>query len=281
MLDGAATKIRGTGDHVVVEQADRPADGTSRADGKAAEVVALLLAFGRHRAQTPVRLAPTEEANRFLEQEPFAFLVAVIFDQGIVAERAWAAPLELRRRIGHWDVARIAREPNVIAAAVAARPALHRMVEKVPRWIVLAAQRVLDEYGGDAAAIWSNRPSAAELQRRLDAFEGIGQKKAAMAVEILEYALGVPLHRLDGSDIAYDVHVRRVFLRSGIARRDDPMHMIAAARSLHPERPGALDAPAWHVGREWCRPTSPDCTGCPLVAACPQLTERASGVRGM
>jgi len=43
-----------------------------------------------------------------------------------------------------------------------------------------------------------------------DAFSGIGQKKAAMAVEILERDLGVTIRELKGSDIAYDVHVRRV-----------------------------------------------------------------------
>jgi len=37
-----------------------------------------------------------------------------------------------------------------------------------------------------------------------DAFSGIGQKKAAMAVEILERDLGVTIRELKGSDIAYE-----------------------------------------------------------------------------
>ena len=78
--------------------------------------------------------------------------------------------------------------------------------------------------------IWNDRPSAAELRRRFDAFPGIGQKKAAMAVEILERDLHVPLSDLAGSDIAYDVHVRRVFLRAGLAQRDDVTEMVAIAR---------------------------------------------------
>ena len=56
------------------------------------------------------------------------------------------------------------------------------------------------------------------LHNRLDAFDGIGQKKAAMAVEILERDLRVSIKDLQGSDIAYDVHLRRVFLRTGLAR---------------------------------------------------------------
>lgn len=66
-----------------------------------------------------------------------------------------------------------------------------------------------------------------------------------MAVEILERDLGLPIREMSGSDIAYDVHIRRVFIRTGLAEVDDPDHMIAIARRIHPDRPGALDAPAW------------------------------------
>ena len=58
-----------------------------------------------------------------------------------------------------------------------------------------------------------------------------------MAVEILERQRGIAIHQMSGSDIAFDVHVRRVFLRTGLAERDEQHHMIAAARELHPERP--------------------------------------------
>ena len=72
------------------------------------------------------------------------------------------------------------------------------------------------------------------LRQRLENFPGIAQKKAAMAVEILARTLGVPLRELNGSDIAYDVHVRRVFLRTGLASRDEVTHMVAAcARLIH------------------------------------------------
>jgi endonuclease III len=118
-----------------------------------------------------------------------------------------------------------------------------------PGWIVRAAQRVLDCYGGDASAIWCGNASADEVQRRFDDFAGIGQKKAAMAVEIMERDLGVPVRHLERSDIAYDVHIRRVFLWARLADRDDRDHMIAVARQLHPARPGALDLPAWLIGR--------------------------------
>jgi len=99
-----------------------------------------------------------------------------------------------------------------------------------------------------------------------------------MAVEILERDIGVPIRALERSDIAYDVHIRRVFLRTRLAERDDRDHMIARARELYPQRPGALDLPAWLIGRKWCRPGAPTCERCPLTMVCPKDIERAAHV---
>jgi endonuclease III len=101
-----------------------------------------------------------------------------------------------------------------------------------------------------------------------------------MAVELLARYRGVSLQDLSGSDIAYDVHVRRVFLRTGLAERDDVNHMVTVARSLYPERPGALDIPTWDIGRRWCHPANPDCPTCSLNTVCPRLIDRASHIKG-
>lgn len=247
-------------------------------------VVDALLAHGaeldRRHASDPT-LTEHQEANRFVFTDRFAFLVGVICDQGIKAERAWAAPYHLRHRLGHWDLDRIAAEHGRVREAVAQKPALVHMTNKVPKWIVSAAQQVLNYYDGAAAKIWANEPPAARVIHRLQAFDGIGQKKSAMAVELLARILGVSFTDFEGSEIAYDVHVRRVFLRSGLVARDDLGEMVQAARKLHPQHPGLLDFPAWDIGRTWCRPTNPDCQACPIAAACPQLIERGDNVAGM
>jgi uncharacterized HhH-GPD family protein len=245
-------------------------------------VVAALLAYEARQPPTPqsgtLEFTPNEEANAFLRTDAFAFLAGVLFDQQIPAERAWLAPYLLRQRLGHLDPARIAQDEESVRLAIQRPPKLHRYVDKMPRWLVLAAQRVMREYQGDAAAIWAAQPSADELQRRFDAFAGIGQKKAAMAVEILERDLNVPVTNLQRSDIAYDIHLRRVFLRTRLADRDDRDHMIAVARELHPTRPGMLDLPSWRIGRGWCHPGIPNCAECPLTQVCPKDIERAAQV---
>ncbi len=192
------------------------------------------------------------------------------------AERAWLAPFILRERLGHFDPKKIAEAVGAVPEAVQGEPKLHRYVNKMPRWVVRAARRVIKRYGGDASAIWSDNPTADILQKRFDDFLGIAQKKAAMAVEILERDLGVPVRNLERSDIAYDVHIRRVFL-ARLADRDERDHMIAVAQSF--TRLGRVRLTC-HVtiGRGWCHPGVPDCASCPLTEVCPKEIERAAHV---
>ena len=245
-------------------------------------VVEALLSYGRKQKGygegSALQFTPNADANDLIRTNPFAFLLAVVMDQGITAERAWLAPYLLKNRLGYLDPARIASNEGAVRAAVQRPPTLHRYVETIPRWLALAGQRVVNEYGGDAGRIWRDEPTAQELQSRFDAFIGIGQKKAAMAVEILERDLGVKIRDLHRSDVAFDVHLRRVFLRTRLADRDERNHMIGVARELNPSRPGELDLPTWLIGRGWCHPGTPNCGSCPLTIVCPKDIERAATV---
>lgn len=259
-----------------------PTDGAALPLERKRAIAGTLLAYaasGDPSVASASELTMDPAVDQLVRQDPFAFLLGVIFDQGIPYERAWAGPHHLLRRLGHLDPMRIASEPEQVRTAVHAPPKLHRFVENVPAWVVLAAKRVLDQYAGDAGRIWGDQPTARELQRRLMQFVGIGQKKAAMAVEILERDLNVPIREMAGSDIAYDIHVRRVFLRTGFADEDSMEHMVAVARQLHPERPGALDEPAWRVGLNWCHPKAPDCPACALGDVCAKLIDRTIGLQ--
>lgn len=256
----------------------------SHAGTRSAVVEAILdyerLGSVEHPSREP-SFTPVAEANALILDDPFAFLLGVIFDYGIPAERAWRAPYDLRARLGHLDPLQLSRSPQEVRAAIGEVPKLHRFVDVVSDWVVRGATKVLKEYDGDAAAIWAGGLSAREVHRRLDAFSGIGQKKAAMAVEILERDLGVPLTEMQGGDIAYDVHVRRVFLRTQLADRDDLDHMRQVARIAHPDRPGEIDRPAWRIGRQWCHAGVPECELCVLRDVCPKDIAAAASVRGV
>jgi endonuclease III len=111
------------------------------------------------------------------------------------------------------------------------------------------------------------------VDARFRQFHRIGPKKAAMGVELLVTHLGIELGDLTGTNVAYDVHVRRVFLRAGLVASDSITEVTAAARRLNPERPGLIDLPTWLIGRRWCRPTAPDCATCPLGSTCRRQTQ--------
>lgn len=253
--------------------------------GSAVSVVRGLLDFGTvidERGSTRARptLVDNSPANDFLIGDDWAFLAGVIGDYQMPAERAWAVPYRLSVRLGGWGVEMVAENPERVREAFLGPPALHRFPTQSARWFVAGARRVIDCYGGAAGAVWNDRPTARELQARLGEFDGISQKKAAMAVEILAAQLGVDILDLSGSDIAYDVHVRRVMLRTGLAKRDRADHMVEVARRLHPERPGALDLPMWEVGKTWCHARRTECDACVIGDVCPRLVGAAAEVRG-
>jgi uncharacterized HhH-GPD family protein len=214
-------------------------------------------------------------ADELVRSSPEAFLLAVLFTQGIAAERAWAGPYLLRQRLGHLDVRRLATERDAVEEAVGRTPALHRFKRTVPGWISDAAERLLTCWDGRAAAIWEDEPTAVELMERLATFRGIGRKKAAMAVELLTRCFGVRVREMESGTVAYDTQVRRVFLRSGLIDRDTPAEVERAAAEAYPASPGRLDLPTWLIGRQWCRPVAPDCDACWLGDVCPRLTERS------
>lgn len=214
-------------------------------------------------------------ADRLLEQSPNAFLIGVLFTQGIPAERAWAGPARLLERLGTLDLAYLADHPDRVREAVQAPPMLHRFKNTLPKWVSAAARRVLDEYDGSASNIWQPGSHVLEVTERLSAFDGIGRKKAVMATEILTRHFGVELEGRECGQVAYDVQVRRVFLRSGLADEDSVAAIESAAAAVCPESPGTLDLPAWLIGRQWCRPRAPLCDQCRLGEVCPRLVQRS------
>jgi uncharacterized HhH-GPD family protein len=219
---------------------------------------------------------PAEDNADYDETDPYEnplkFLLAVIFDQGIGYARAWRAPTQLEQRLGHLDLKKISQmKQKKLAAILSEYPALHRFNYTVAGWIIAASKLLLAKYDGQAARIWHGKPTAVELEGRFREFKGIKQKKGSMAVNILvrEYDLPISGGKA-GIDVSNDVHVRRVFLRTGLSPKPTEEGIVNAARQLNPGYPGALDIPAWRVGHYWCHKNDPECRRCPLDNICPK-----------
>jgi len=211
------------------------------------------------------------EANELLKSDPNAFLFAVIFDQGVPAERAWSAPYYLKKRLGHLDIDGIIDiGKDCVVEKCIKRPALHRY-NYMGKWIWLAAKRLKNEYESNAENIWKRNLKARAIVNRLQEFKGIGQKKSNMATLLLYRDFGIEMRNLEGVDIAYDVHVRRVLLRTGLAKKDSVKHMVEVIRNFHPEFPAKIDGPLWHIGRNWCHARKAECGKCRLKKLCPKI----------
>ena len=232
-------------------------------------VVQALLAY-RAQQKTGGPFTNSKQADEFLRQSPFAFLLAASIDRGALAETIWEIPFLLYRSLGHLD-------PQTLAGLGTHQvEAILRSLGKQPRYPAQAAQTivslsklVVDQFGGNAANIWENKKPR-EVVRTLERIWGVGPGIAHMTVRILvdEFGYDPGPDGLQQIDVKPDVHVRRVFYRTGLTPDTSENTCIETARRLYPRFPGLLDWPAWEIGRTWCDEHNPRCAECPLCPIC-------------
>ena len=203
-----------------------------------------------------------------IRSNPFAFLVAIAFDRGMSWRKAWQIPAEIDCK-GLLD-------PGLLASM--AHLQLVALLDELPvrpRWGSQQGARTLSDaanlvdgrFVGNAGAIWEHA-SPAEVEKTLQEIHGLGSGIAAMATRILHDDFGCFRGQERQIDVKPDVHVLRVFQRTGLTETQSASQAIRAARRLSPDFPGALDWAAWQIGQLWCHPTEPDCDACPLTEVC-------------
>ena len=139
-----------------------------------------------------------DAADRLLVTDPLALLIGFALDQQVTVQKAFSGPLELQRRVGHLDAARLAAtDPAELDAVFRKPPALHRFPGAMAGKVQQLAGAIASEYGNDAARIWTEATDGPDLKRRLLALPGIGEMKAAAILAILGKRLGVDLPGLD------------------------------------------------------------------------------------
>jgi uncharacterized HhH-GPD family protein len=132
------------------------------------------------------------DADRLLNTDPNALLIGMLLDQQVPMEWAFAGPATLRARLGHLDPVRIAAmDVDEVVAACCEKPAIHRFPAAMGRRIHALSTALVADHGGDAAAVWCDAASGAEVYRRLRALPGYGDEKAKIFVAILGKTQGV------------------------------------------------------------------------------------------
>lgn len=140
-----------------------------------------------------LKLTGDPDADQILTENPFALLTGMLLDQQIPMETAFAGPRKLADRLGGLDPREIAAlDPERFAAVCAETPAVHRFPGSMATRIQSLCAVLVDEYGGDAAALWTaGDPDGAEVLRRLKALPGFGDQKARIFLALLGKQYGV------------------------------------------------------------------------------------------
>lgn len=141
----------------------------------------------------PITLPVPAEANDLLNRDPLAVLLGLTLDQQITMEKAFASPWVLAQRLGHEPTAAelAGFDPAALVAIFSEPPALHRFPKAMAARVQEVCRVLVDQYDGDAAALWRDVTSGAELFERIHALPGFGAQKAQILVALLgkQYAV--------------------------------------------------------------------------------------------
>jgi uncharacterized HhH-GPD family protein len=143
---------------------------------------------------TPASLPFTgdAEADALIARDPLALLIGFTLDQQVTVQKAFSGPLELSRRLGHLDAAKIAStDPAELAEVFQRRPSLHRFPGAMAGRVQVLSAVITKEYGGDASRIWREAKDGRDLERRLLALPGVGDMKAKALIAVLGKRFGV------------------------------------------------------------------------------------------
>ncbi|MEP6469708.1 MAG: HhH-GPD-type base excision DNA repair protein [Chloroflexota bacterium] len=135
-----------------------------------------------------------DAADRLLASDPLALLIGFALDQQVPVQKAFSGPIELRRRIGHLDPARIAAmNPEALGDVFRQRPALHRFPGAMATRVQALCAYIASEYDGDAARVWTASVDGHDLQKRLMALPSFGEMKVRSMTAILAKRFGLQL----------------------------------------------------------------------------------------
>jgi uncharacterized HhH-GPD family protein len=126
------------------------------------------------------------DADQLLVDDPLALLIGMLLDQQVPMEWAFRGPSSLRSRLGHLDAGKIAAmSPEELEAVFKEKPALHRYPGSMAKRTHALCVAVVEQYGGDAARVWTGSKDPAQVYANIRALPGYGEEKAKIFLAIL------------------------------------------------------------------------------------------------
>ena len=149
-----------------------------------------------------VTLTDNPEADLFLAEDPNALLLGVMCDSQFQTRRAFAIPLLLKQRLGHFDLQRMLAEPDSVRAAFILKPALHRFPNRCADLTLKLFDFIAVHYEGDGSRIWIEAASSVDLAGRLMELPAFGAQKTDWTVGMLGRMGVLPYAGWDGFRVA-------------------------------------------------------------------------------
>jgi uncharacterized HhH-GPD family protein len=141
-----------------------------------------------------LRIAQDAAADELLGRDPLALLIGMLLDQQFPMERAFGAPRLLADRLGVQSLSAVdlaSADPEALVRVFQGPPALHRYPGSMAKRVHELCTRIVDEYGGDPAAVWTTARNGEQLYKGVRNLPGFGEQKARIFAALLGKQLGV------------------------------------------------------------------------------------------
>jgi uncharacterized HhH-GPD family protein len=142
-------------------------------------------------SSAPDRLYFTDDdaANELLAHDPMALLIGFALDQQVPVQKAFFGPKAILERTGTLDARRLAELD--LEDAFKQKPAVHRFPGAMAKRVQELAQAIVEDYGGDAASVWTEAADGSDLRRRIAGLPGFGEMKVMALGAVLAKRFGV------------------------------------------------------------------------------------------
>ena len=134
-----------------------------------------------------------DAANELLSTDALALLIGMTLDQQDKLEKAFSSPYVLAQRLGHVPtVTELAGfDTDELVAIFAKPPALHRFPKAMAGRVQEVCRALVERFDGDAANLWKDAATGAELVKRIASLPGFGKQKSQIFTALLGKQFGV------------------------------------------------------------------------------------------
>ncbi|WP_100488413.1 hypothetical protein [Sporolactobacillus pectinivorans] len=196
------------------------------------------------------RIQMTAESRRFVENDSFALLIAVIADQSVKSEVAWDLPNRLSKRIGmdHFNAEWIFNNIENVKNAIAKKPALHRFPGKMADYIFSLSAVIENNYSSPSGLL-NNSLDYNNFIVNIKGVSGISDKKANFLFLILLLDFHYDFKNIENSTVLFDTHVEK-FLSKRFNKKITKTEADEICHYVSPDNPALFCPYMWRIDRK-------------------------------